>query len=164
MDIEMVQKVNKLAVDLLNQGMVTSRIEAVKKAEEMLSRDGSRILSDMEKAEPVQKTVADEPQKPEPDLEELKSAMLKNNEYFVKTFKEMQTALSGLSSELAGIKQELHDLKKSAAARPPQATLNALQEKVGIAKPAEKAQSHPMQGGFSPEDVSVEKIFYMGNK
>ena len=28
----------------------------------------------------------------------------------------------------------------------------------------EKKESHPKQGGYNPEDVSVDKIFYFGNK
>jgi regulator of replication initiation timing len=183
MDIEMVQKINKLAVDLLNQGLTTSRIEAVKKAEEMLSRDGSKGLSDIAEAQPMQRTAQKPTPAPQqatlqvkhPDVEALKSAMVKNNDYFVKTFKELQSTLSGLHQEVAGLKQDLHSLKKEAAAQKgaqPSRTLNQVYDQAEIARPteekpaqkAESRQSHPRQGSYSPGDVSVEKIFYMGKK
>lgn len=190
MDVELVQKINKLAVDLLNQGMAQNRIEAVKKAEEMLSRDGSKEISDIQGANPIQNSVAEtaakmaaegkaEPAKPEPGLDELKQIMLKNNDFIVKSLKSAQEAVAMLQNELTSLKKELAQVKvqavkaaeaaANAPAPQPQSTLQEVQEKVAIAKPApaqpaQSSSNHPRQGKYNPEEVAVDKIFYMGNK
>lgn len=184
MDVELVQKINRLAMDLINRGVVTSRVDAVKRAEEMLSRDGSLAISSISGAQPMQRTSTMQStpmgaspqvsqvasQQSEPGLDELKEAILKNNEYFVKTIKEFKATLEALQGELGSVKTELAIVKQKAISMSlsshPQQTLSERPAQQAGAPRGESSSApvHPRQGNYNPGDVAIEKMFYMGKK
>lgn len=155
MNIDDMQKVNRLAKELLVHGIAESSQDAVAQAEQtILGRQGSeRIVA--EKVE-------------EKENQEIR--------YLQNSVKQLSSDLSRISSELSALKEEHERLRKevadgqqrsaalhhaaSAAAHP---AAEAKQE-FGQSSPQAKAQAAAMEKGYSQEDIAIDKIFYFGKK
>tara|TARA_Y100000034_G_scaffold61729_2_gene74943 strand:- start:3568 stop:4173 length:606 start_codon:yes stop_codon:yes gene_type:complete len=112
-------------------------------------------------------------------------AMAKNNEYVVRMLKDFQKHLQDNHSRVGQIESAMQDLKRKQAklgdmmvvpkgseeinievdeqprGMPQQEPVQQQQQQQSQQQPKE---SHPKQGGYNSEDVSVEKVFYFGNK
>ena len=150
MDVEKLQKINALARELLQHKMASSMDDAVKMAEEQLR--GKPIVSEirqtMEPPKPVQ-----EPQK-EASSDEVKRLMKKVDEHasvidsMSKKMNEMISEINNLQSELKRVKTiQVPEGKEQSKLRPP-----------------EKKEAHAKVGIYNPDDVSIEKMFYFGQK
>ena len=67
----------------------------------------------------------------------------------------LRSAVGRLAHELESLKGELKRLLEEAPPRQ--------KEKQQPLK-TETKEAHPRQGNFTPDDVSIEKMFYFGNK
>ncbi len=108
-------------------------------------------------------------------------AMAKNNEYIVKLLKDFQKQLEGIHSKIGTFENNVQELARRqtkmgemmVSAPKGSEEINIEddepeQQPRGIPKkepkPEPKKESHPKQGNYSSEDVSVENVFYFGNK
>lgn len=206
--IEDIQKINKLAKEMLSHGMATSLDEAVSKAQETLRKSGAITLDlrDMaqqldeqnqrrkemfgeERTDPktgqvtVEKpenVVEKNEQVQEPIVEPVKQqervtwqeAMSKNTKYVVEQFKGYQQMFEQMGNEIVELKREIQALKRNQSqfqvSSQREQVINIdddapVQQTQQTVEPV-KQESHPKQGNFSSEDVSIEKVFYFGNK
>ena len=154
--IEDIQKVNKLAQELLNQGIATSRDEAVEKAQQFLNKE---ITSE-------QKVTSDNKiQTGNITVESLKNIFERHKEITQRKFNDFRSAINALAEEINNIKEQLSKARVEARTAK-QAGLDPEQKTGQIKlKPEEKEkESHPRRGNWKSEDVSIEKMFYCGNK
>jgi len=152
MDVEKIQKINDLALRLQQQGNM-SKEEALKQAENMLSKDNGLEVSEISS-----KRLEEMETKPETNMT-WQQAMEKNTKFIVNTFKDIQKEIINLKAETENLKHQIKNMKLSAPA--PQKSDSPAQVKENNPKTEEK---HPKQGDCKPEDYSVEKYFYFGNK
>ncbi|MBW2963248.1 hypothetical protein KY306_00545 [Candidatus Woesearchaeota archaeon] len=152
MDVEKIQKINDLALKLQQQANM-SREEAVRQAENMLSKN-----NDLEVNEISSKRLEEIETKPETNMT-WQQAMEKNTKFIVNTFKDIQKEIINLKAETENLKHQIKNMKLSASAPQKQETQSQIKENT-----AETKEKHPKQGDCKPEDYSVEKYFYCGNK
>ena len=180
MDVERIQKINKLALDLMRQGLASDRDDAVVQAEKIFrSKDGeySSIRERMQGGpEPLQQSAASlalTPQSPQAagsaDLhpDKVKEILQQNSQFLVKKITEFQ-------EQMQAMRKELESLKLQGGSRPQQSVSSA-PPKLGEI-PAHNpdiqrgqggqasASNHPRSGNYKVEEVSIEKFFYMVNK
>jgi hypothetical protein len=188
MSVEDIQRVNKLAQELLDQGFTESREDAVKKAQEMLNKEivGDNIeIKETDDRQNVASVGNSE--------ERLRNIIERTKEYTEKQFANYKNALIALEREIRALKQEVETLKakgtnagKSEEGKPDPADIpqkvseeekpDPAEEPQKVEDPAnepqkveekseeQKSDSHPKRGEFNSDDVSVEKMFYFGNK
>ncbi len=155
MDVERIQKINKLALDLMKQGLATSREDAVIQAERTFrdqdASDYSSIRERMEVKKPETPTVANLA----PD--EIKNILEQNSAFLVKKIKEFQEKVESMEKEIESLKIKMY----SARAPAPEPVSRGME-----AAHSEKKENapHPRSGSYKEGDVSIEKFFYMGNK
>lgn len=149
MSVEDIKRVNELAQELLNQGIASSREDAIKQAELMLNK---------KLAEPVNgenRIVVKD------DLEYYKNIIQRNKEYMERQLNNFRQEIDLLNKEINVLKEQLANLTAKGESRTVQES--DLSEKK-VSEVAEKPESHPKKGKFKPEDVAIEKVFYYGNK
>ena len=158
--IEDVQKVNKLAQELLNQGIAATRDEAVQKAQEFLNKEITK-----------EKTMPDTTSKVVPDSEvNLKDLFERQKEMMQRQLNDFRSAINTLAKEIQDIKEQLSRAKveartaADAGLNPEQKTGQLKLEKEKPKQKEQKKESHPKRGDWKSEDVAIEKIFYYGNK
>ncbi|MBW2979321.1 hypothetical protein DRZ77_00495 [Candidatus Woesearchaeota archaeon] len=152
--IEDVQKVNKLAQELLDQGIVEDRTKAVEMAEAILRKKVASVKYLKEKDISGSQTV------PELTLEQLKAIFDRSKDMLQKQIDSLQKELAKISNELKMIKEKINvPIKGQTALKTEKDTATS----VNADSNAEK-KPHPKVGSFTPEDVSIEKMFYYGDK
>lgn len=165
MDVERIQKINAMAMNLLNQGLATDRDDAVAQAERMFRQQDSQEYSEM------RETLAEVKAKPQPEQQselsqdQIQQILKKNTEYLVKTIKGFQEKVTLLERELNGLKAKL-DVHKIPSVK--ELVVNAQQQQKPPQpqqeqKPAQQ-EAHHRTGQYKEADVSVEKFFYMGSR
>lgn len=181
MDVERIQKINKLALDLMRQGLASDRDDAVVQAEKIFrAKDGeySSIRDRMQGGPEPQREVSaaslaltlNNQQSGAADLhpEKVKDILQQNSQFLVKKITEFQEQMQAMRKELDMLKQ----LRMSA---PQQAQVSNVPPKLGEISannpdiqrgpsPQASASNHPRTGNFKAEEISIEKFFYMGNK
>jgi len=180
MDVERIQKINKLALDLMRQGLASDRDDAVVQAEKIFrSKDGeySSIRERMQGGpEPLQSaaSLALTPNTAQAvasaDLhpEKVKDILLQNSQFLVKKITEFQ-------EQMQAMRKELDMMKQLRMGSPQQAQVSTAPPKLGEISannpdiqrgPSTQASAsnHPRTGNFKAEEISIEKFFYMGNK
>lgn len=153
--IEDIQKVNKLAQELLDQGIAASRDEAVQKAQQFLNRE---ITSEKQKV-----TSENKIQITELTLENLKNIFDRHKEMTQRKLDDVRSAINALAEEINNIKEQLSKAKpESKTAK--EAGLEPEQKTGQIKLKPKKKEPHPKRGKWKSEDVAIDKIFYYGNK
>ncbi len=184
MDVERIQKINKLALDLMRQGLASDRDDAVVQAEKIFrAKDGeySSIRERMQGGpEPLQQASAaslaltpnTQQAVASADLhpEKVKDILHQNSQFLVKKIAEFQEQMQAMRKELDLLKQQ-----RGSVSAPPQAQVSNAPPKLGEI-PAHNpdiqrgqgaqasSNNHPRSGNYKVEEVSIEKFFYMGNK
>lgn len=166
MDVEKVQKINTLALDLLKQGLVQDREEAVIEAERILSKkDFSSLRETMDKKGPNT-----ESKEKELGQDKIKEILEKNTIFMVEKIKGYQESIETLKGEVSSLKNEVLTIKgkldelraekrqEGGAKKEPQQKLE------GRGSGGGSSANHPRSGNFKTEDVSIEKFFYSGSK
>ncbi len=156
--IEDIQKVNKLAQELLDQGIVEDRTKAVEMAEAILRK---RVASVKNLKEKDTTSIGSQAQAvPELTLEQLKAVFDRSKDVLQRQIDLLQKELAKIRDELKMIKEKLNvPIKGQAALKAERDTATS----INVDSNAEK-KPHPKVGSFTPEDVSIEKMFYYGDK
>ena len=144
MSVDDIQKVNKLAQDLLNQGICSDRQEAVKKAEEMLNKNLAKNV------EPSAVASSED--------DNFKMLFDRFKDYTQKQMQVFRNDLQCLNDQIKSLKSQLHSrpkpvVKQAENSDNPQTTIKEDDDK-----------PHPKRGNTKSEDVCIEKMFYYGNK
>jgi hypothetical protein len=158
--IEHIQKINNLVQELLKKGVAETREDAVRMAESYLNK---KIVSEQQK-----KTETND-KAPEKDIDYYMNIFERTKDYMQKELRNFRQALEAIAKEIGHLKKEISDLKTRGEARSAKnSELDGknVKEAAGQKKLAEEKDKefHPKQGRFNPNDVSVEKMFYYGNK
>ena len=181
MDVERIQKINKLALDLMRQGLASDRDDAVVQAEKIFRvKDGeySSIRDRMQATEPQREVSAaslaltpQNQQSASADLhpEKVKDILQQNSQFLVKKITEFQEQMQAMRKEIEMLKQ-LRTVQapqqSSAPSAPPRlGEIPAHNPDIQRGQPTQaSASNHPRSGNYKVEEVSIEKFFYMGNK
>ncbi len=155
MDVERIQKINALALDLLKQGLASSRDEAVVKAEEVFRDRDAEPYSEMRSRMNETKTGAKDSEDLHP--EKVKDILEKNTTFIVKKFKEFQEKIESMEKEIGYLRN------KMLFAGPTSKEVSSPPRGTGEGSSAPSV-SHPRSGNYNDTDVSIEKFFYMGHK
>lgn len=164
MDVDQVQKVNNLAVDLLNQGLAKDREEAVGQAEKILQdRSGtdeySQIRENLVEEKPVEQHLSQD---------QIKEILEKNTTFLVAKIKEFHDKVTSLENEIADLKEQVKTPTVreivSQVEEPKQDVQAELNSEATPATKQATTENHPRSGSYVDSDVSIEKFFYMGNK
>ncbi|MBD3355013.1 hypothetical protein GF361_03435 [Candidatus Woesearchaeota archaeon] len=187
--VEDIQKVNELAQELLKKNFVESRDEAVKKAQEMLNKNITGDVPEKEKETKEQGKSPDFHKKEEKEekiggaeekqstisensLKELRDKINQTKKYTEKQFASYKNALIALEKEIRKVKQQVNkiNMRKPNPEKKPM-NVNKKENEKKEQDPAEEPQkveekenSNPRTGNHKSEDVSIEKMFYYGNK
>src|SRR3989344_1031616 len=177
MDVERIQKINKLALDLMRQGLASDRDDAVVQAEKIFRvKDGeySSIGARRQAPEPQRESSASlalSPQTPQAagagDLhpEKIKDILLQNSQFLVKKITEFQEQMQAMRKELDMIKQLRMSAPQQVSNAPPKlGEIPANNDVQRGPSPQASASNHPRTGNYKAEEISIEKFFYMGNK
>ena len=181
MSVEDIQKVNKFAQELLDQGIVESREEAVKKAQEMLNKEiagGDVQVKETEEKQNIAASGSNE--------DNLRNMIERTKTYMETQFNGYKNALIALEKEIRRLHQEVETLKSRPVPQPTkqqdpaeepqkveesapqdpgtQTKSDSSQEPQKVEVKQESGESHPKVGKTNAEDVSIEKMFYFGNK
>lgn len=144
MDVDQIQKVNELAREMLKHRIASSMDEAVKQAEEVLSKkkDASKIREEVEKDEEKRREMTSEVRRLKAKIEEQ-----------AKKIEELEGKLKHANSKITEL-----ELRKTT----PFIEKERAEPQTRLVK--EEKKPHPKSGGYNPEDVSIEKMFYSGPK
>jgi len=181
MDVERIQKINKLALDLMRQGLASDRDDAVVQAEKIFrAKDGeySSIRERMQGGpEPqreasaaslaltpnTQQAVASADLHPE----KVKDILQQNSQFLVKKITEFQEQMQAMRKELDAFKQQRMGSPQQAQVSTAPLKLGEIPANNDIQRgPSTQASAtnHPRTGNFKAEEISIEKFFYMGNR
>jgi len=152
MSIEDVQKVNKMAQNLLDQRLVSSREDAVREAQRLLNKD----IVDRKEVNEDGSVAAKN------DFEYYKNIITRTKDYTLQQLNVFKKEIETLTAEVHKLKAELSCLK---VVKPVERTEeDNPEEPVQQKLKAKKKETNQITGNISPEDVAVDKIFYFGNK
>ena len=179
MDVEKIQRINKLAIELEKQGLADGREDAVAQARRIFSVEDKTMIdanqmqagslqasNEMSKtSEQSQSNNNNNNNNSQLDLpqEKISEILRKNSAFLVSTIKQFQTKIEMLEQEMASIKSRIHQV----ASRPaPQAAVRGSEPTEPVKQTSTNPQGgdHPRSGGYNATDVSIEKFFYMGTK
>lgn len=158
MDVDKMQKINKLAKELFQHGMVPDLEEGTKQAEQMLNKDDQSISDVMKLGErPVQGRAPS----PSFDVEREEDVNMQFRDLRNKVNEQART-IKALADQLNSIKEEMGKLKGMRDARPvmmkePQQPQTHLRK-----EDVKKDEPHPKVGNYDPSDISIEEFFYSG--
>ena len=177
MDVERIQKINSLALNLMKQGLVLTRDEAVTEAEKIFKNsDDSNFSEIRERMEKTQERQA-QTSSPQEELshETIKGILEKNTSFLVKTIREFQEKILSLEKEVEKLRtREAYDklptVKEivSHEVPPPTPTgksaveISANNPNIQRGQSKSSSDNHPRSGNYNEQDVSIEKFFYMG--
>jgi len=158
MDVEKLKKINQLSKDLKRHGLVVE--EAITQASNIVNEDEVKTFLDKSKEEIASSR--------NPTSTDQYIVMLERNH------RKIAEEVQNIKNEVARMLSEFEELKNkinSPETRPVQQEEETVQEEKTKEKQEKQAQlspkkkeSHPRQGNFTPEDVSIEKMFYFGKK
>ena len=145
MNVDEIQKINRLAKELLSHGIAASSNDAVAKAEQM--------IRGMPQAE--ERAVQETPEPKRDELHELDNMV----KYLSNDFRALSGKVAGLSEENRRLRGDIVDLRRQISSMSMQAPSNKPPE-----MPRQQAQQTTTRQEPNPEDVAIEKIFYFGQK
>lgn len=181
MDVERIQKINRLALDLMKQGLAQNREDAVAQAERTFRGDDSGEYSTIrEKLQEMKEERSHKESPPKTEQtdalsqDEIKNILKQNTDFFVRKFKEFQEKIATLEREMTSLKTKLtysrlptaeqvasskkEEITVHEAVRPPPLVTEPKQE----AQQQSDSSTHPRSGSYTETDVSIEKFFYYG--
>ncbi len=179
MDVEQVQRINDLAVNLMKQGLVKDRDEAILQAQEILNSEQDLPTFNVNQTQKEEESALTEDQ--------IKQILQQNSEFLVQTIKEFNRKIESLENQVSHLrkevsqqrlptvdeliekekqdKSEVSQIQQSEPTEPVSETAAPVPEPSPEVAPTEdKSESHPRSGNYNDNDVSIEKFFYMGPK
>jgi len=150
MNLDETQKANLLAETLQKNGIACSSSEAVDKANKIIHVTEGESTAEEDKLQLLEK--------------KYKFLLEQNNDRLLNEINSLKKSTSSLVVELNLIKSQIRQQgEKIRNQESNQPVEKEVQKKIEDTKEIKK-ESHPKQGSFQPEDVSIEKIFYFGEK
>lgn len=143
MSVDDIQKVNKLAQELINQHICSDRQEAVQQAERVLNKNLAKTDQSLE--------MSDE------QVDEFKNFVQRNKEYVDKQLRVFKQDIQSLASQIEELKRQIRQAPPRVIRDNP-GNPGSEQKELDVPKP------HPRSGNTSSKDVCIEKMFYYGNK
>jgi polyhydroxyalkanoate synthesis regulator phasin len=182
MDVERIQKINNLALNLMKQGLVSDREQAIAQAEQIYSQQDTGGYSEMKElmTEPKveEKPVVETAPQQELTQDEIRNILHQNTLFVIKKFKEFQEKINSLQKEVGDIRSKVYynsipsagefltreTVKAPEPVVEPVMTPEPTQEQPVVAevKAESSGNVHPRSGNYNEDDVSIEKVFYMG--
>lgn len=146
MDVEKLKKMNELSKELKKHGIAENNKEAFEQA--------GKIVRD----EAVGNVISQATQKTETSdsFDKHYQIMLERQN------RQLANEIIALKEAVAAIQQEVEKLKQAKPAAPVQQ--QPREEKQATFAKKQEPKEHPKQGGFTSEDVAMEKVFYFGKK
>jgi len=150
MNVEETVKVNRLAKELLEHGIVANSEDALIKAEAMISG----------RQKPEVKRKEEAKQKQNQELRYLESAI----KYLSSEVKGLASSVNKTKEGYARLLAEVDELKKKLDEN--KAPVNTVNEEVPVENNTGLAPKENNDGkkGFSEEDIAIDKVFYFGKK
>lgn len=168
MDVDKLQRINTLARELMKHGMAGSMDEAVKMAEDKI--DGSPEVSNIQETMSddmiTQAQTAASSESPAPkendslELRKLRNLIDEQN----RTISGISGKINELVTEFNRLEQEINRLKTIQVPSGSDDDKKGTQTQFRPQKTEEKKEGHARTGSYTPEDVSVEKMFYSGTR
>ena len=173
-DVEKMQKVNRLAQELVSHGMATDMDDAFRQADTLINKEQGTI---------PQRTPSASPSSSSPQQAEDSNwffalqRLTKQLELQSRTIEELKATISSLQSDVLTVKSMQNMRAMQAASQVQQAPSPSFQtEEPRIEKQvsapvaqnygrpllAQKGSGNPRCGVFTSDDVSIEKFFYAG--
>ncbi len=179
MDIDRIKKINKLAIDLVQQGLAVDKDDAISQAEKIFK------VNNVYSGEVDNEVLGDNPQDSDDQVvinteiddnseqssntispDELKAILEKNTSFIVNKIQDFSNSLSSLENKFNLINKELQDLKNNQI-NDQKVVVPNTSESVPENKEdssSDGSSDHPRSGDYNDEDVSIEKFFYAGTK
>lgn len=148
MDVEKLKKMNELSKELKRHGVAADTAEAFAKAGEIV-RDNT--VGDL-----ISKSVPSERQKECFDSQY--QIMLERQN------RQLAQEICSIKEKISLIQEEIEKIKQAKPVQPMQAIQQPKQETQTKFPQKAESKEHPRQGGYTSEDVAVDKIFYFGKK
>ncbi len=178
MDVERIQKINALALNLLKQGLVSDRDQAVLEAEKIFrdqdyGGDNASIRETLGKVkEETTRYMSPQKEAPVADLssEKVSQILEQNTKFIVKRLQEFQDKVILLEKEMSDLKTKVAYQRLPTATDfvGPKSQSSQVTSGSHSEQPAPQnsgvPQNHPRSGSYKDSDVSIEKFFYMGSK
>ena len=142
MNVEKLKKMNELSKELQKHGMADSTSEAFSKA------------GDIVRDEAVGEVLSKSPAKDGFD-HKYQIMLERQNRQFAQEINDLKEKVAVMQAEIEMLKAEKP--KTAQPEKPKQETQTKFPQK-------EESKEHPKQGGYTPDDVAVDKVFYFGKK
>jgi len=147
MDVDKLRKINNLCMEIRKHNKNIGTDEAFRQAEAIV------------KEESVHTIITSPGEAP-------KTINSFDNEYTIQLERQnrrLTEELENLRTQVSSLKQQVVEVKRSAPIMIQQPVEQAQGEQQAMLK-TQTQEPHPRQGNWKPSDVSIEKIFYFGNK
>jgi len=151
-----IQKLNQIAGELKSHFAATTD-DAVENARKMIRTNDIDESVFRQEASKVEKEVS---------KEELVIAMQDNAKYIASQLKAFKEEMASMKTEIDNLRQQITSIRMNAVRQEiqekpiQQSTAQIIQQ----AAQQQVQESHPRQGNATEEQVSIEKMFYFGNK
>jgi len=176
MDVERVQKINSLAMELVNQGLARDKEEAVKQAEGILAKKDYSSLNETVKETgdvslDAAKGAGNEAEE-ELSQEKVKEILEKNTVFIVGKMREFQEQMEGLKGEVNNLRNEVMKVRSKLGNLETRSDLKPGRGEARneVPQPQQNLEGgsgreiHPRSGDYVEDEVSIEKFFYSGSK
>ena len=170
-DIDQIQKVNRLAQELINHGMATDMQDAFSQAQHLISKETFQGQTVRSPPYAPQTATVSSSEAPDNNWFLAVQRLTKQLEQQARVIEELKATISSVQSDVFHIKS----IRKAPVLSTPQPTTTQeiKQEQRQEQKPkvsqgfnrpqlAENGSGNPRSGVFTPNDVSIEKFFYSG--
>jgi chromosome segregation ATPase len=147
MDIEKPQGINLLAKELKEHGIACSFDEAYQKAQSMIMATENKKTETDEKLQLLE--------------QRYKFLLNSQNEKLSGEINNLKNILSSISSELIGLKRQINEQKQ--AIKQQEQRPKETQQKITSVDEKKETKEVDLEN-LKPEDVSIEKFFYFGEK
>jgi hypothetical protein len=191
MSVENIQKVNTLAQELLDKGFADSRDEAVQKAQEMLNKEivGTNVeIKETDEKQNVASVAGDNEDRLKNMVERTKEQVERQLNGYKNALIALEKEIRALRQDVETLKSRAIHAKPGPAEEPQKVKPDPEEEPMKVDDPANEPQkvseegkpdpanepqkveekqegeSHPKVGRTNSEEVSIEKMFYFGNK
>jgi hypothetical protein len=169
MDIERIQKINNLALDLMQQGLAKDREDAISQAEKVFNeRDSEDYNQIRETMQEIKNENVPKENKSELSQEKVSEILERNSNFLVKKIKEFQEKVDNLEREIVMLKGQILNCKTQTRQPVVSEVTNSQEQNQQQTRSPQQVQAetsnHPRSGNYNENDVSIEKFFYMGNK
>jgi|GEM_PF-4648013 len=174
-DVEKMQKVNRLAQELVSHGMATDMDDAFRQADTLINKEQSTTITP-QRAPPASTSYSSPQQGEDNNWFFALQRLTKQLELQSRTIEELKATISSLQSDVLTVKSMQNMRAMQAASQVQQAPASSFQteepriekqaapvaQNYGRPQLASKGSGSPRCGVFTSADVSIEKFFYAG--